>query len=199
MALDLNLVAPSRVGRFELKRVLGRGAQATVWLAWDSRLDRDVAVKLMPAPPGSDALSVNQWLQEARSVSRLTHPNIVPVFEADVHELQPYLVFEYVAGPTLSERMRARGPLPAHEAATLMLRALPRGTFPDPGVLTDGAVWLSSHQAYAHPGQHWGAQSLKIWTDYPAFLLKAGAIQTASGKPVASLNYSRLFTNRLLP
>ena len=124
MAQDLNLVAPSRVGRFELKRVLGRGAQATVWLAWDSRLDRDVAVKLMPAPPGSDALAVNQWLQEARSVSRLTHPNIVPVFEADVHELQPYLVFEYVAGPTLSEHMRARGPLPAHEAATLMLGVL---------------------------------------------------------------------------
>ena len=84
------------------------------------------------------------------------------------------------------------------EAAKLMLKALPKGTFPDPGVLTDGAVWLSSHNAYAQPGQPWGVQSLKIWTDYPAFLLKAGAIQTANGKPVKSLNYSRLFTNHLL-
>ena len=84
------------------------------------------------------------------------------------------------------------------EAAKLMLKALPKGTFPDPGVLTDGAVWLSSHHAYAQPGQPWGRQSLKIWTDYPAFLLKAGAIQTPGGKPVPSLNYSKLFTNSLL-
>ena len=124
MAVDLNIVAASRVGRFELKRVLGRGAQATVWLAWDSRLDREVAVKLMPAQADSDDSTVNQWLQEARSVSRLTHPNIVPVFEADVHELQPYLVFEYVPGPTLSQHARTRGALPAHEAVTLMLGVL---------------------------------------------------------------------------
>ena len=84
------------------------------------------------------------------------------------------------------------------EAAKLMLKALPKGTFPDPGVLTDGAVWLSAHNAYARPGQAWGTQSLKVWTDYPAFLLKAGAIRTPSGKPVTSLNYSKLFTNRLL-
>jgi len=124
MAVDLNIVAAARVGRFELKRVLGRGAQATVWLAWDSRLDREVAVKLMPAQAESDDLSMNQWLQEARSVSRLTHPNIVPVFEADVHALQPYLVFEYVPGPTLSQHARTRGALPAHEAVTLMLGVL---------------------------------------------------------------------------
>ncbi len=124
MAVDLNIGAASRVGRFELKRVLGRGAQATVWLAWDSRLDREVAVKLMPAQADSDDLTMNQWLQEARSVSRLTHPNIVPVFEADVHELQPYLVFEYVPGPTLSQHSRTRGALPAREAVTLMLGVL---------------------------------------------------------------------------
>ncbi len=124
MPVDLNIVATARVGRFELKRVLGRGAQATVWLAWDSRLDREVAVKLMPAQADSDDLTMNQWLQEARSVSRLTHPNIVPVFEADVHERQPYLVFEYVPGPTLSQHARTRGALPAHEAVTLMLGVL---------------------------------------------------------------------------
>ena len=122
--MDLNLETPVRVGRFELKRVLGQGAQATVWLAWDSRLDRDVAVKLMPAQADADASSVTQWLQEARSVSRLTHPSIVPVFEADVHENQPYLVFEYVAGPTLAQHSRARGALAAREATTLMLGVL---------------------------------------------------------------------------
>jgi serine/threonine protein kinase len=85
---------PDTVGRFALRRVLGQGAQATVWLAHDPRLDREVAVKLMRpgAESASDSPSVTQWLQEARSVSRLTHPNIVPVFEADVQGEQPYLV-----------------------------------------------------------------------------------------------------------
>ena len=123
-SLDLPLDEPMRVGRFELKRVLGRGAQATVWLAWDSRLDRDVAVKLMPAEVSVDTPAVNQWLQEARSVSRLTHPNIVPVFEADLHAGQPYLVFEYVSGPTLTEHLRARGPLPVHDAVGMMAGVL---------------------------------------------------------------------------
>jgi serine/threonine protein kinase len=113
-----------RVGRFELRRVLGRGAQATVWLGHDARLDREVAVKLMPPASAADPDAVSQWLQEARSVSRLTHPNIVPVFEADVHGDQPYLVFEYVAGPTLAQYLQARGAVPAHEAVAMMLGVL---------------------------------------------------------------------------
>ena len=73
---------------------------------FDPRLEREVAVKLLR--PDGDAAAVGDWLHEARNVSRLTHPHIVPVFEADVHDGQPYLVFEYVAGPTLAERIRAR-------------------------------------------------------------------------------------------
>jgi serine/threonine protein kinase len=112
------------VGRFELIRVLGEGAQATVWLGFDKRLEREVAVKLMRADAAADALAVSVWLQEARSVSRLTHPNIVPVFEADVHEEQPYLVFEYVPGPTLSQHLKTRGTLAAHEAVAMMVGVL---------------------------------------------------------------------------
>ena len=115
---------PAMLGRFELRRVLGKGAQATVWLGFDPRLEREVAVKLMRPAAGTDAAAVNQWLQEARSVSRLTHPHIVPVFEADMHGAQPYLVFEYVPGRTLAEHLRARGALPPREAVQLMLGVL---------------------------------------------------------------------------
>ena len=114
----------SHLGRFELRRVLGKGAQATVWLGFDPRLEREVAVKLMRPAAGTDAAAVNQWLQEARSVSRLTHPHIVPVFEADIHDQQPYLVFEYVPGRTLAEHLRSRGALPPREAVQLMLGVL---------------------------------------------------------------------------
>ncbi|CAM5796312.1 protein kinase domain-containing protein [Rhizobacter fulvus] len=112
------------VGRFELKRVLGEGAQASVWLGFDRRLEREVAVKLMHPEAAADALAVGEWLREARSVSRLTHPNIVPVFEADLHGTQPYLVFEYVPGPTLAQHLKARGALPATEACSMMTGVL---------------------------------------------------------------------------
>lgn len=112
---------PSTLGRFHLRRQLGQGAQATVWLAHDPRLDRDVALKLLR--DGEDAV-IGDWLSEARAVSRLTHPNIVPVFEADTQDGQPYMVFEYVPGATLSERLRQRGPIPVREAVGMMLGVL---------------------------------------------------------------------------
>ena len=107
-----------RVGRFELRGELGRGAQATVWLGYDPRLQREVAVKVIN--PDADAASVAQWLGEARAVSRLAHPNIVPVFEADQDGGVSFMVFEYVTGPTLTDLLRKRGKLPEREAATLM-------------------------------------------------------------------------------
>ncbi|MDH4289951.1 MAG: HDOD domain-containing protein [Aquincola sp.] len=120
----MNARAPApRIGRFVLLRELGRGAQATVWLAHDPRLDREVALKVLD--PTDDALAVDQWLHEARAVSRLAHPNLVPVFEADESEGRPYLVFEYVPGPTLSSLLREHGgSLPAREAVALMLGVL---------------------------------------------------------------------------
>jgi serine/threonine protein kinase len=116
--------APQRIGRFELRRELGKGAQATVWLGYDARLEREVAVKLLRAGADTDPQDVTHWLQEARSVSRLTHPSIVPVFEADVQDGHAYLVFEYVPGRTLAEQTRVRGALPPHEALALMLGVL---------------------------------------------------------------------------
>ena len=111
---------PAMLGRFELRRILGQGAQSVVWLAFDPRLEREVAIKLMKLGKGTEPWAIPQWLQEARSVSRLTHPNIVPVFEADVQDQQPYLVFEYVPGQTLSSVLGKRGALPAAEAVALV-------------------------------------------------------------------------------
>ena len=122
MADDL----PPQLGRFRLLSRLGEGAQATVWLAHDPLLDREVAVKLLN-PQGVEASepgSVDEWLHEARAVSRLTHPSIVPVFEADTQGGHSYLVFEYVSGGTLSQRLRAGPKLTAAEAVTLLLGVL---------------------------------------------------------------------------
>ena len=113
----------ARLGRYRLLSTLGRGAQATVWRAHDERLDRQVALKLLtpeacqpvPGQPPS------QWMQEARAVSRLAHPHIVPVFDAEQIDGQACLVFELVTGSTLAERLRRQGPMPARDAVELML------------------------------------------------------------------------------
>jgi serine/threonine protein kinase len=114
--------AGARVGRFVLIDVLGRGAQAVVWRANDQRLDREVALKLMS--PDAQSVSVHEWLHEARAVSRLSHPNIVPVFEADEANGQSYLVFELVRGHTLAEALRQSGAMPERAAVALWLGVL---------------------------------------------------------------------------
>lgn len=111
-----------RLGRFELRRQLGRGAQATVWLAEDPHLERPVALKCLD--PRAGQAMAKHWLNEARAVSRLSHPHIVPLFEADLHDGVACLVFEFVDGSTLAELRRRRGPLAAPEAAQLMLGVL---------------------------------------------------------------------------
>ena len=115
---------PVALGRFELQRILGRGAQATVWLAHDPRLQRPVAIKLLPPVQDQDASVLDHWLREARHVGRLAHPHIVPVFEADVQGLQPYIVFEYVPGTTLAEHLLQRGRCAPHDAVALMVDVL---------------------------------------------------------------------------
>jgi serine/threonine protein kinase len=115
---------PATLGRFELKKQLGRGAQATVWMAVDPRLQREVAIKLMRPLQDQDPSVLEQWLREARHVGRLAHPYIVPVFEADVQGLQPYIVFEYVPGRTLAEHLAQQGRCTPHDAVALMVDVL---------------------------------------------------------------------------
>ncbi|MDL2336657.1 MAG: HDOD domain-containing protein [Pseudomonadota bacterium] len=115
---------PETLGRFELRRLLGKGAQANVWLGFDAHLEREVAVKIIRRSSDVDVGDARLWLQEARSVSRLTHPNIVPVFEADVHDGQPFLVFEYVPGHTLTEVLRAKGAFTPQAAVATTIEIL---------------------------------------------------------------------------
>ena len=108
-----------RIGRFEIRRELGRGAQSVVHLAWDPQLEREVALKTLHLT-AAERRDNAALLGEARSVSRLRHAGIVPVFEAGEEAGDPYLVFEYVEGETLAALMRRRGALPAAEAVTLV-------------------------------------------------------------------------------
>ena len=108
------------IGRFEIRRTLGRGAQSVVYLGFDPHLQREVALKTLRVSSQEEA---RQLLAEARAMSGLRHANIVPVYEAGESAGQPHLVFEYVPGGTLAERIQ-RGPTPPEEAVGLMLPIL---------------------------------------------------------------------------
>jgi len=100
---------PKKIGRFEIVRVLGEGSQGIVHLARDPLLERRVAIKTLHTGTGQQANQLNDLLMdEAKVISKMTHPNIVSIFEAGEEKKVPFLVFEYIKGQTLSEVIRAR-------------------------------------------------------------------------------------------
>ena len=123
-AAQAGLKPLSTLGRFELRRQLGQGAQSTVWLAYDPRMEREVAIKVLRPTAGADVQAVKQWLQEARNVGRVKHPSIVPVYEADIQDQYTYLVFEYVAGDTLAALIAKKGAMPARDAVAILMDVL---------------------------------------------------------------------------
>ncbi len=114
----------SKIARFEVLRALGRGAQGEVWLAHDPQLKREVAIKTLSLDGQRDAGPVRALLAEAVMVSRLAHPNIVTLFDAGQDGGKPYLVFEYVAGRTLSAVIRESGKVAPGRAAEIGVQIL---------------------------------------------------------------------------
>ena len=111
------------IGRFEIVRELGRGAQSVVYLARDPHLQREVAIKTLHFSR-PDPQKNQQLLSEARMVSQLSHPNIVPIFEAGEEKGDLYLVFEYVPGLNLAEYLRANGRLTPVKAISILIPVL---------------------------------------------------------------------------
>ena len=102
---------------YDIEAPIARGGMAHVYLARERRLDRRVAVKVLPPELAANDASRQRFLREARTVAGLTHPNIVPIFAVD--EIGDFVFFAmaYVAGETLSQRVATRGPLDPHQAA----------------------------------------------------------------------------------
>ena len=103
-------------GRYKLEAKLGSGGMSTVYLARDTTLDRQVAVKVMHREMSEQADQLERFRQEARAVAKLSHPNVVAVIDAGEDGGHPYIVFEYVEGETLKQRINRVGALDAQEA-----------------------------------------------------------------------------------
>ncbi len=112
-------MALQKIGRFEIRRELGRGAQSVVYLAYDPQLEREIAIKTLHFSR-PDAAQNAALLAEARTVSQLRHANIVPIFEAGEEDGDLYLVFQYVPGKNLAQYLKDAGALSPVKAVTLM-------------------------------------------------------------------------------
>jgi eukaryotic-like serine/threonine-protein kinase len=110
------LVGMQLNGRYRLDAQIGSGGMSTVYRAFDSVLERRVAVKLMHREIAADTDQLERFRREARAVAQLSHPHIVGVIDAGEEDGRPYIVFEYVEGETLKDRIRRMGRLPVDEA-----------------------------------------------------------------------------------
>ncbi|HXT19678.1 MAG TPA: protein kinase, partial [Thermoanaerobaculia bacterium] len=104
----------TRLGPYELNTLLGAGGMGEVYRARDTRLDRTVAIKVLPRAFAADPDRRNRLEREARAISSLSHPNICALFDVGNHEGVEYLVMEHLEGETLARRL-SRGPLPVDQ------------------------------------------------------------------------------------
>jgi serine/threonine protein kinase len=106
-------------GRYRVEREVGRGGMGSVWLCRDDKLGREVAVKQVGGLPGESSMHLARALREARHSAALNHPNVVAIFDALEEGDHVWLVMEYVPSRTLSEIIRADGPLSPVRAARI--------------------------------------------------------------------------------
>ncbi len=117
---DLPADAPRSLGRYELKRLLGQGGFGRVYLAYDTRLKREVAIKVPHPTRAARPRDTEAYLNEARHVAQLDHPHIVPVYDADqTDEGWCYVVSKYVSGGDLASMIKEE-PLQAEDAVELI-------------------------------------------------------------------------------
>jgi eukaryotic-like serine/threonine-protein kinase len=126
---DAPITDGDRVGRYTILRKLGSGGMGVVHAAYDPRLDRQVALKLLNHAPdgategGSEAPAQRRLLREAQAMARLAHPNVVTVHEVDTHGDQVFMAMEYVDGQTLSQWMKDEGVRPWQEVRRIFVEA----------------------------------------------------------------------------
>jgi serine/threonine-protein kinase len=106
-------------GRYALVELIGQGGMATIYRGRDTKLGRDVAIKILRGEYGTDASFLARFQREAQAAAQLNHPNVVAVFDYGQDPVGPYIVMELVTGGDLAGALRERGPLPPTVAASI--------------------------------------------------------------------------------
>src|SRR6266853_901620 len=101
------LTSGTRLGPYDIQSLIGAGGMGEVYRARDARLDRIVAIKILPTSYSADAERLQRFVQEARAAAALNHPNILSIFDIGEEGGAPYIVSELLEGQTLRERIRS--------------------------------------------------------------------------------------------
>ena len=116
MSVSAQMIGTVLSERYRLEAKLGSGGMSTVYLARDETLDRPVAVKVMHREMSEQQDQLERFRQEARAVAKLSHPHVVSVIDAGEDGGHPYIVFEYIEGETLKQRISRVGALDVQDA-----------------------------------------------------------------------------------
>jgi len=106
----MSLASGTRLGRYEIRAKIGAGGMGEVYLAQDTKLDRKVALKILPADVAADRNRMSRFVQEAKAASALNHPNIITIHEIEQINSVNFIATEFIDGATLRERMRKAQP-----------------------------------------------------------------------------------------
>jgi eukaryotic-like serine/threonine-protein kinase len=187
---------PERVGRFLIERELGRGGLGIVYLATDPKLGRQVAIKVPRFESVSSDAHRRRLLREAEAAARLSHPNLVALYEVGEDGSTCYLACEYCAGPTLSDWLRRRRqPVPVRQAALIILKlaeavehAHSRGVLHRD--IKPSNVLLEAPRAVDVPGSDLPADIVPKLTDFGmAKLVDAQVGDTHTGTLIGTVRY----------
>ncbi len=110
---------PTRLGRYEIRGVIGRGGMGIVYEGWDAGLERRVAIKMLAQAGLADEDDLQRFVREARVAAKLQHPGIVMVHEVGAHDGHPYIVMDHVEGESFEERLRRERVPPRRIAAVI--------------------------------------------------------------------------------
>jgi serine/threonine-protein kinase len=114
-----------RIGKYEILRVLGRGAMGIVYVAHDTVLERDVALKLMASSIADDPSTIDRFTREAKAVAKMTHPNVVTVFDLGSHtDGSPFIAMELLKGQDLQRALRTPPALTLERKLSVLVQVL---------------------------------------------------------------------------
>jgi Tol biopolymer transport system component len=118
----MTLTAGARLGRYEIRSLLGVGGMGEVYRAHDPKIGREVAIKVLPAALSTDDERLRRFEQEASAAGALNHPNILSIYDVETHDGSPYVVSELLEGQTLRELLSGGAPLAVRKALDYALQ-----------------------------------------------------------------------------
>lgn len=117
------LATGSKIGKYIIRTLLGAGGMGAVYLAFDPLIEREIAIKVLSSEQSESDIAVQRFIQEARAIGKLTHPNVVAIYDIDRWDDRYFIVMELITGGSLGQKVRRDGPLDWREASRLIMEA----------------------------------------------------------------------------